>query len=219
MAVTDTPTVEIPKAILEELIFGVREFPTDKTRDAADAAEFILQDASAPKPCGSTLELGSYILECSKSTGHGDKHQDGSKLLITWTDAQARKDPSTLIHSCVECGQKFDQPQSYRDGAGHQTMSFGKRILEEVEPALPVTIDQLKEWRDSAERKRKAAAESISTFVAFARFYEKHRALLEPVLKSMGPSKAVPLKQLEQWVTQLERGSSIRDLVGKFIKD
>lgn len=219
MAVTDAPTVEIPRTVIEELISGVRNGPTDYTRTIANAAELILQDASAPKPCDSTLEFGSYILECSKSAGHGEKHQDGSKLAITWTDAQARKDPATLIHSCVECGQKFDEPQSYRDGAGHQTVSFAQRVLKEVEPALPVTIDQLKDWRDGAERKRQAAVESISTFVAFARFYEKHRTVLEPVLKAMGPSKTVPLKHLEYWVDRLERGSSIKDLVGKYLKD
>lgn len=198
MAVTDESTVEVPRAILEELVDGIRNFPTDDTRAAADAAEFILGDALAPQTCESTLEIGSYILSCDREADHDGRHQDGSQLAITWTDAQARQDPT---------GQ---EPAT--------APSFGQRVLEEVEPSLPVTLDQLRAWRDGVERKRRAASRTISTFVAFARFYDEHRAILEPALKLMGPSKTTPPKQLQDWVERLEHGSSLKDLVGKYIK-
>jgi len=198
MAVNEESAVEIPRAILEELIDGIRNFPTDDTRAAADAAEFILQATPAPKVCESTLEIGSYILACGRENDHAGRHQDPSQIAITWTDEQARKDLAS---------QQDPAPQS-----------LGQRILEEVEPSLPVTLDQLRAWRDGAERKRRAASKTISTFVAFARFYDEHRAILEPALKLMGPSKTTPPKQLQDWVERLERGSSLKGLVGKYIR-
>lgn len=219
MAVTDAPTVEIPRAILEKLIEGARNPSSFETWAAADAAELILGRDPAPVQCDSTLKFAGYIHECSKLKGadHGDLH--GTPRGLTWTDSQARKiEPKsepTATYTCQDCGQKFESPQSYREGRGHQTSG----VPTSGEPTLPVTLDQLKEWYESAQRKRKAAADSISTFVAFARFYEEHRAILEPVLKGMGPSKEVPLKHLKYWVDRLERGSSVQDLIGKFIKD
>jgi len=199
MAVADESTVEIPRAILEELIFAARESPTstNTARNAADAAEFILQDAPLSKSCESTMEIGSYILSCGIDADHAGRHQDSSQPAITWTDEQARKDLTPQAPA----------PQS-----------FSQRILEEVEPSLPVTLDQLRAWRDGAERKRRAATKTISTFVAFARFYDEHRAILEPVLKVMGPSRTTPPQQLQEWVDRLERGSSIKELVSKYIK-
>ena len=188
MAVTSEATVEIPRSILEELITGVREHPTNEARNAADAAELILEDAFTPKPCDSSIEFGGYIHSCNQPQGPDhDELRHGSSTGLTWTTEEER-----TIES---------EPKTT------------------AEPGIPVTLDQLKEWYESAQRKRKMAADSISTFVAFARFYEEHRAILEPVLKGMGPSKEVPLKHLKYWVDRLERGSSVQDLIGKFIKD